>query len=487
MTIMKKIILIVIVTGIFIGITSCEDVLKEEPKVMVVEQFYNSAGDLESAVNAVFEPLRSYNCFGARYTWHLECYSGMHLIRGGSYLPLIEFQGLDNTNIGRVSEMWKQFYLSIRNANLVIENAPNANNASDADIAKYTGEAKFLRALSYFYMIPMWGRLPIVNEDNYRELNIPLSSEDDVYALIINDLLYAEQNLPDDPSVAGRPTKWAAKAVLAHVYFTRGDYNPAMNKTNEVINSNKFELVGVETVDDFQKLFGANLITSTEEIFYIKYSQESGWGYVSFLRHPADGLYNESGLYGLHLDTVLQANVWNRWNDADLRKQLYFPFEFGMGPNTMLNKKFYDTERLTDSATDFPMYRYADILLLYAEAAARVSNSPTEDAMEKLNMVHRRAYGKNPIQPSEVDFQLADYPDLSSFIDLVLMERGYEHDFEGGKRWFDLARLDKEKTKEIIKDITGKDITDKHWLWPFPSAELELNDAIDSNEQNPGY
>jgi len=240
---MKKIILFGIIAGIIIGIASCEDVLKEEPKAMVVEQFYNTAGDLETAVNAIFTPLRAYNCFGALYTWQLEVYSGMHLIRGGSYLPLLQFNGLDNTNITRIGSMWIQFYLAIRNANLVIENAPNANNASESDIAKYTGEAKFLRALSYFYLIPMLGKLPLIIESNYRDLHIPLSGEDDVYALIINDLLYAEQNLPDNPSVAGRPTKWAAKSVLAHVYFTRGDYNNAMNKANEVINSNKFSLV----------------------------------------------------------------------------------------------------------------------------------------------------------------------------------------------------------------------------------------------------
>ncbi|WP_372932756.1 RagB/SusD family nutrient uptake outer membrane protein [Mariniphaga sediminis] len=484
---MKKIILIGIIAGIVIGITSCEDVLQEEPKTIVVEQFYNTAGDLETAVNAIFNPLQSSNCFGALYTWQLEVYSGMHLIRGGSYLPLLEFNGLDNTNINRISSIWKQFYLAIRNANLVIENAPNANNASETDIAKYTAEARFMRALSYFYMIPMWGKLPLITEENYRDLNIPLSSKSNVYALIINDLIYAEQNLPDNPSVAGRPTKWAAKAVLAHVYFTRGEHNNAMTKANEVINSNKFELIGIETVEDFQKLYGANLITSSEEIFYIKYGVEYGWYFVEFLRHPSDGLYNGGGLYGLHLDTVIQSKVWNRWDRNDLRKQLYFPFEFGLGPNTMLSKKFYDTERLGNSATDFPLYRYADILLLYAEAAARVSNSPTEDAMEKLNMVHRRAYGKNPLQASAIDFQLADYSDLSSFLDLILMERGYENDFEGGKRWFDLIRLGREKTREVIKDITGKDIADKHFLWPFPSNELELNDSINDNEQNPGY
>src|SRR5690554_3565714 len=180
---MKKISIILI--GIIIGITSCEDILKEEPKAIVMENFYNTPGDLETAVNAIYNPLRSSNCFGSLYTWQLEVYTGMHLIRGGSYLPLLEYEGLDNTNINRIGSIWTQFYLAIRNANLVIENAPIATSTSEADIKRYSAEAKFLRALSYFYMIPMWGKLPLVTESNYKEQNIPLSSEEEVYSFII--------------------------------------------------------------------------------------------------------------------------------------------------------------------------------------------------------------------------------------------------------------------------------------------------------------
>lgn len=479
---MKKILII----GIILAFISCEDILKEEPKAIVAELFYNSPGDLETAVNAIFTPLRAYNCFGALYTWQLEIYSEFHLGRG-SYAVLNNYEGLDNTNVTRMGQIWDQFYLAIRNANLVIENAPNATKASEADIAKYLAEARFMRAFIYFYMIPNWGKLPLVTELNYRDLHIPLSSESDVYALILEDLLFAELNLPDNPSVAGRPTRWAAKSVLAHVYFTRGDHNNAMNKANEVINSNKFSLVGVETVEDFQKLYGPTLVTTSEEIFYIKNSMESGWSYIEFMHHPSDPYYNGRGLFAMYMDTVLLANRWNNWDRADLRKQLYYPWTFGLGPNTMLNNKFMDTDHIGQGANDFPLYRYADILLLYSEAAARVSNNPTTDAMEKLNMVHRRAYGKNPMQPSDVDFQLSNYSDLPSFLDLVLMERGYETYYEGGKRWLDLKRLGKEKARAIIQEVHGKQIAEKHFLWPFPAAEFDLNDAMDDSEQNLGY
>src|SRR5690554_3896138 len=199
---------------IILFLISCEDVLIEKPKAIVAESFYNTPSELETAVNAIFTPLRSNNCFGALYTWQLEAYSDFQVARG-SYAVLNDYQGLDNTNITRIGQIWDQFFLAIRNANLVIENAPNASDASEIEIEKYTAEARFMRGLIYFYMIPNWGRLPIITEKNYRDLHIPLSSEDEVYRLILEDLEYAEQHLPNTPSVPGRPTKWAAKSVLA--------------------------------------------------------------------------------------------------------------------------------------------------------------------------------------------------------------------------------------------------------------------------------
>lgn len=479
---MKYTILIIISMILF----SCEDVLIEKPKAIVAESFYNTPGELETAVNAIFSPLRSNNCFGALYTWQLEVYSDFQIGRG-SYAVLNNYDGLDNTNINRIGQIWDQFFLAIRNANLVIENAPSATAASESDIARYIAEARFMRGLIYFYMIPNWGKLPIVTESNYKDLNIPLSSADEVYDLIIGDLRYAEQNLPNSPSVPGRPTKWSAKSVLSHVHFTRGNYKNAMESSNEVINSGEFSLVRVDAVEDFQNLYGPKLVTTSEEIFYIKYNNESGWWYPVFMHHPSDPYFTGNGLFALYMDTVLLQNRWNEWDGMDLRKSLYYPWEFGLGEHTMLNNKFMDTEIINNAANDFPLYRYADILLIYAEAAARVNNSATPDGMEKLNMVHRRAYGENPLEPSKFDFQIEDYSDLSSFLDLILMERGYETYYEGGKRWLDLKRLGTEKARQVIKEATGKDISDRHFLWPFPTSEFDLNEAMDDSEQNPGY
>ena len=462
--------------------TSCEDLLIEEPKAIVSDNFYVNPEELESAVNAIYSPLRATNHFGFLYPSQVEAYSDI-VTRIGSTGT---FTGVDATNTTRVEEIWRLSYLSIRNANLVILNAPEASEVSEADKEKYIAEARFMRAFTYFIMIQNWEKLVLRTEKNINEPNVPLSNSDDVYNQIIEDLEYAEQHLPDDSSVAGRPTKWSAKAVLTNIYIVKENYPEAYSRADEIIKSNKFALVEVEKWEDFQNLFGPDIITTTEEIFYLKFNRSSGWVFPFALHHPNSPYLNGGGFPSMFIDTI-KHSVWKDWNRADLRKQLWYPWDFGQGPNTVFSRKFYDTEQVGNYAgNDYPFYRYADILLYYAESACRLEDGPTDDAMEKLNMVHRRGYGKNSQQASEIDYKLADYPNSQSFLDLVFKERGYETAMEG-KRWLDIKRLGRDKVRELVKNGQGKDIADKHFTWPIPRAEISLNDSVDGSEQNPGY
>ena len=467
---------------------SCEDILKEEPKSIAVENFYNTPGEVSTAVNAIYSPIAAYNGFGFLYPAQLNTYDGEYFTGRGSYAPLSEFQGLNSTNITRIGSMWIQFYLGIRNANIVIARTPDGTKISDADKAKYVGEAKFMRAFIYFHMVRNWNKVVLRTESNMTEQNVPLSSAADVYALILEDLKYAEANLPDVASVSGHPSKWSAKTVLADVYFSQGQYENAMNKAKEVIDSRIYSLVEVSKYEDFQKLYGADVITSTEEIFYLKFSREPGYGWseVSFFHHPDDPYdHNNTGLFAHYMADSTANAFYQNEDKADLRRKQWYIWNIGWGPRTLLSSKFYDTKTLSGAGNDYPFYRYADLLLLYSEAACRLNNGPTVDAMEKLNMVHRRAFGKNSLLPSSVDFALADYSDLQSFLDLVLRERGYETVGES-KRWLDLKRMG--IAKEVINAATGKVVADKHMLWPIPVPEMDYNTAIDpAKDQNPGY
>jgi starch-binding outer membrane protein, SusD/RagB family len=470
----------------FIGIlsltffSSCQKNLEEHPKSLAVETFYNTAADVEAGVNAIYPPLRSTDITGS-YIPELEPYVDYGYGRG-SLAVLNDFAGLDATHTSKVALAWGAFYLSIRNANLVIKNAPNGKEISQADIERYVAEAKFLRAFDYFHLVRSWGGVPIRTEANLTEINVKKSPVDSVYALIVSDLKYAETNLPEKQSLAGRPSKWAAKTVLADVYLQLGQYADAANEAEQVIQSNKYALVPISSTNDLQKIFGSDAGITKEEIFYIEFSNQTGFSNIwpMYINHPGTKLLGQGGYFGFYTDS--SNAVFSNWDNNDLRKGLWYPWNFGLGNTTLLNKKFIDPAPKAGNPATW--YRYADLLLIYAEASCKANNGPTAEAMEALNEVHRRAYGKNPTTPSDVDFKLADYDD-STFIDLVIKEYGYEFQYEG-KRWLELKRTG--KAQEIIMATKGKTIAQKNYLFPIPAAEFNFNKALDpTKDQNPGY
>ena len=476
-----------IIIFLFIVFTSCEKALVEEPQSIAAEVFYNTAKEVEAGVNAIYTPIRGSGTMGALYQIQHEIYADF-LYGRGSHAPLNNYTGLDNTNITRIAEMWRSFYQSIRNANIVIARAKLGKDISPADVLKYESEAKFLRAFNYFHLVRNWAGVPIRTEANMDSLNAKRATVAEVYDLIVQDLLAAEAGLPDVARLVGAPSKWSAKTLLTDVYMNLSNYTEAKKKSLEVIQSNKYALVNVTVAADFDKIFGADVITTSEEIFYLKFSRTPSSQvntYPQYMHYPGSGYYPPGGFYTFYSDTELNPVV-KAWNKNDLRYSFnWYSQTFGLGPTTILNKKFSDKTTTTGGGNDFPLYRYADVLLYYAESEARVNNGPTADAMEKLNMVHRRAYGKNPATASTVDFQLADYPTLQSFIDLVVKERGYETVAEG-KRWFDLKRLG--IAKQVIQAAKGKTMENKHLLWPIPTIEYNYNKAINpATDQNPGY
>ncbi|MBA4057284.1 MAG: RagB/SusD family nutrient uptake outer membrane protein, partial [Marivirga sp.] len=234
------------------------------------------------------------------------------------------------------------------------------------------------------------------------------------------------------------------------------------------------------------KIYGPEVVTTSEEIFYFKYSRQQGFGLVSYA-HRAIGpykYYGGGGVYAQYTDSASNSFI-KQWDKNDLRKtHIMYNVDVGLGPNTVLYRKFRDPVATAGGGNDYPWYRYADLLLFHAETAARASGAPTAEAMESLNKVHRRAYGYNPDLVSPVDFDISDY-NLTTFIDLVVQERGYETMYEG-KRWLDLKRLG--IAKQRIKEVKGIDVAEKHMMWPIPNSELLYNEALDpATDQNPGY
>ena len=470
-------------------LTSCSKMLDERPQAIATENFYTTPFEIESGLNAVYETVRYLSTFGGFYTIQHEI-NTEYMFGRGSFAPMNSYQGLDNTNVGRITDTWNNFYKGIRNANIIIQKTPLAGKVTEAEKLRYIGEARFLRGLYYFHLVRNWNGVPLHTEHNMDSINVKKSSPQEIYDLIESDLLFAETNLPDNPRLVGTPSKWAAKTVLAEVFLTLQKYDLARKAAAEVIASKKYSLVGVSVADDFEKIFGRDANNTTEEIFYFKFSAKvagQGYQYLAYLHATKTTNFPPGGFATIYSDSL---NPFLKdWDRNDLRYGFtWYPSNINITPTTVLCKKFSDRQATIQTAAnnDYPLYRYADLLLFYAEAEARVNNGPTADAVEKLNMVRRRAYGK-PITTSDplIDIKLTDYPTLDAFVKRVVKERGYETVGEG-KHWFDLKRLG--IAQQVIQEVEGLSMATKHLLWPIPPREFNGNTALNpTTDQNPGY
>lgn len=469
--------------GLLLIVSACSDELTEKPKSQAEDNFYNTSAEAKAAVNAIYGPMRGDGAFGLNYPAQLEGlpdYGGSR----GSQAPVSTYQGLDNTNINRVSTVWDSLYRSIRNANIVLAKVPLATEISDQDKALFIAEAKYLRSMMYFSLLRCFGGLPIRTEANIDLSDVPRSSVEDVLNLVLQDALDAEANLPPTVPDIGRPTVWAAKTLLTEIYLYLQNWEQAVAKSSEVISSGRFALVEVSTPEDFQKIFGPDVVNTPEEIFYLKFNRQQGFGLVSYAHRKTAqySYYGPGGVYAQYTDSLKNPFIKN-WNNADLRKEhILYNVDVGLGATTCLFRKFRDPDATAGAANDYPWYRYADLLLFHAEAEARAKGAPTDAALESLNKIHRRAYGYPSTVASPVDFKLQDF-NLDSFLDKVIDERGYETMYEG-KRWLDLVRLG--IAKERILEFKGITVADKVMLWPLPNSEILYNKAMEG-EQNPGY
>jgi len=469
--------------------TSCKDMLIEKPDDRLAQTtFYKTAEDANSAVNAIYSPLRSTygGRYGVQFTAAEDYSSGK-----GVYIPIAAYQGYPSSIISITDGEWNNFYQTINMANIALKYIPDIE-MDEVSKNSLLGEARFLRAVSYYALVKSWGGVPIRTEptENLDNLGGKRASAEEVYSFIIEDLKSAETNLPSTQALIGKPTKWAAKTMMADVYLMIEDFPNARDKADEVIQSGVYSLVPVVAANDFEKIFGATVISSAEDVFSLKFTRTDG---NTLPLYYADGNSSYgSRPYGTFFGFPTYP-LLRDWDTNDLRYQfnIYTSYPDKNG-NIVHNPpaspirfgKFKDPGYAPSHGNNYPIYRYPDALLIYAEAATLANNAPTALALERLNMVHRRAYGYNPNIPSPVDFTLAGHT-ASTFRDLILQERAYEFLCEGGKRWFDLIRTG--TIKEVIKEAKGIDVADTHLIFPIPIQEIENNPDLSPEDQNPGY
>ena len=444
---------LLIVTALF---TECNKLEEKVFSSNTESVFFESPNDVNTALAGMYRPMQAC-CGGYGQSGHFMLNVTSDEATGvafwGDYDNLI----YTASSTGEIGDWWNQSYKAIAGANLITDNEAKisaTDNSSGKTVAKAAiGEAKFWRAVNYFQLVQMFGGVPLRTTQAKRadETNIPRSTADEVYAQVIKDFKDAELGLLASPGTA-KVSKWAASAYLAKVYLTRKDYTNALAKATEVINNGPYTLA-----TKFADVFDITKENGSEDIFTIQFVRVDGQG------NRLDPL---TGAWGL---STYESNLYPKYNAADDRKNTTFRKPADPASN---QGKWLDPQAVSadGAAGNFIVYRYADLILIKAEAENEL-NGPTATAYTEINKIRSRALIPNLTAGLTKD----------QFRDAVLLERNLELAMEE-HRWFDLKRTDRLKSTLIA---TGRTWNDKYFLFPLPQSEIDASNGV--IEQNPGY
>jgi tetratricopeptide (TPR) repeat protein len=429
-----------------------------------VADFYQTPEDLLNGVNAAYSTLQSGSYYGGRDFQDLTEYrADVAFDNDPSANSGVRFN-IDQFLAGATNEIienvWERLYQTIYRCNVVLDNADNVEMNSGLR-NQYAAEVRFIRALSYFHAVQLWGPVPLVlrAEGTLAARDHIRNSVNEVYAAIEADLEFAAANLPSDypPASVGRATSGAAQSLLGKVYLTQKKYAEAVSALGEVVTSGRYALE--PSVAD---VFAPGNEYNDEIIFAVVFTETNTAEDV--------GLFFSSGI-GDNIEPSFRA----LYDDADARKSM---IEMITPPNTatLVPAKYYaPLSGAGTVGTDFIVLRYADVLLMYAEALNEVGYQSAGEAFSALNAVRTRA-GLSPISS-------ADLPNQGSFRNAVLKERNLELPLEL-HRWYDLLRTG--RAIEAMSAV-GLTINQNDLLFPIPNSQVLIYNNPSGFPQNPGY
>ena len=464
---MKKIHILALISALVLSTSCGEDFFDLQPNYEVsVDNAFVTADDFNVAVTGCYAKLQGQVSYYTELCEYRSDNLYLSAPTAGTQDRYDIDQFSETASNGIIEDAWANFNNGVYRCNMVLDRIDNAD-FDETLKAQYKGEALFLRAYTYFNMYRLWGGVPTTKTVVTVEeaLKIGRSSEQEMYELISGDLRQIVDGnlLPASYSAddAGRATLGAAKALLGKVYLTFGHAQEAADVLSGLIGQYALE-------DNVADVFDVDNKMNGEIIFAVRFNKEVvGEGHGAWF--SITNLTDNSG----------QTNVLQSlYDDNDARKSL-IEYVQVPGVNTCLMRKFYDTRDATTSqyGNDQILIRYADVLLLYAEALNEVAYSSDQNspAMEALNEVHERATGTM--------LNISDMPDQDSFRRAICLERQKEFPYEG-QRWFDLVRMGY-AAEAMAAD--GHSIQNWQLLYPIPTTELErINDAS-LLWQNPGY
>lgn len=470
--------------------SSCSDFLEQNPQTDLSENdFYKTADDILSAVNGVYSSLQEGDIYGNWYVFGEIPSDNTRNQLSGSVTTQNEFdQFYIDTQNSMIANFWKAAYKVINRTNTVLGRIDGIEiNTELAN--RYKLECKFIRALMYFNLVRVYGDVPLVLKEisiseSYDILREP---KENVYNQIIADLKEA-QDLPVSYSTAedGRATQGAAKALLANVYMTLHKYAEAETILAEIINSGQYSLLentpGSLNIDGYKNVFSPVNHNSKEGIFEIQFLK-GGYGEGSNYANnfaPENSGTNVVAVGGTGGNNIPEMDIYNAYEEGDFRRD--FSMSLGYYDNRKNNEwvesryvcKFMDVPyQNNDASNNYPVIRYADVILMYAEALNQ--NGKTAEACKYLNMTRRRGFGYQTTETSPVDLQTTD---KAQFALMVEQERRVELAFEN-HRWFDLIRTG--RAVEVMKS-KGFSLNETNLICPIPQKQIDVNPKLTQND-----
>ncbi|MBW3627675.1 MAG: RagB/SusD family nutrient uptake outer membrane protein [Gemmatimonadetes bacterium] len=481
---------------------ACGDLLTETPRsTVVVETFYKTEADARAAIVAAYQPFTTGNLFGTALQWGLNAGTDDARVGQEEENPVIISLSRMNydSRISFFANSWRGLYLVIGRANIVLEKVP-AINMDEAAKQSILGEAKFLRALSYHYLVRLWGDVPLVRTPEEQLTVGTRAPKAEVYAQIIKDAQEAAAALPAtrDAGNRGRATKTSAQALLAEVYLWRStressnEWAAAAAAAKQIIDSGAHRLTPT-----FIDAFLPGSQNRPEEVFAIQASAATGASQISIAvwTYPRQLLPNQAGGWATYTPLPW---FMNSYPAGDVRgqtgSQVGLPGQNGVGfftsgrllNGTVVNfepriYKFRPSTRPGPQDANWPIFRYADVLLMYAEAVNELGRP--DEAIQYVNMVRARARNgtgsENRAQPASLPVT-----NQAATREAIFQERHWELAFEG-KRWFDLVRRGSGYfLASLRRDPTATDADVNDMLWPIPETERGVSPGL---TQNPGY
>lgn len=497
---MKKYILIFLT----VVLGSCSDFLDVSPSDRLTQvDFWKTRQHAEAALVGTYNALLNANIYGGVAMIAMEAATPNAFTYdntgGGGFIA----QGIhDAANNGIINNKWGACYTGIGRANTLLDNISGIA-MDEATKKRYAAEAKFLRALFYQNLWTYYGGVPLILETPNLEKQeaLPRNKADDVYAQIIKDCDEAVVDLPQLGTTKGHASKGAALALKARTMLYKGDFQGAATAAKQIIDSKSYALFA-----DYRELFQLDKEGNSEVIFDVQFKNPefthsmditlTDFNSIAPLPDLLNDYYLTDGFPASQSKLFDPKKPYDnrdpRMNQTNIlpgttfRAKTVLANTFGF---TGIGQKKYTVYKDNEAGTtiasglselNYMIFRYADVLLMFAEAQNEVTG-PNQAVYDALNLVRKRAGMPNFPTGLTKDQMRAE---IRHERRIELAGEGlYYHDI---RRW---GTAEKVMNTDIFNFAGGKIGTrkfnkDRDYLWPVPTIVLQNNAAL---EQNPGY